>query len=67
MLCRLASIAFDPHWNIEPDDVVRRVQTVTAADVQAVARELFRAHRLRLAVIGPMKDAKGIERELKQL
>jgi predicted Zn-dependent peptidase len=51
----------------EPDEVVRHVHAVTASDVQAVARELFRANRLRMAVIGPTKDAKGIERELKQL
>jgi len=51
----------------EPDEVVRRVHKVTAAEVQAIARDLFRASRLRLAVIGPAKDAKGIERELKQL
>ncbi len=51
----------------EPDEVVARVHQVTASEVQAVARELFHASRLRLAVIGPTKDAKGIERELKQL
>ena len=49
----------------EPDEVVHRVQQVTAAEVHAIARDLFRASRLRLAVIGPTKDAKGIERELK--
>ena len=47
--------------------MVKRVHQVTASEVQAVARELFHASRLRLAVIGPTKDAKGIERELKQL
>ena len=51
----------------EPDEVVQRVHQVTAPEVQSIARELFRASRLRLAVIGPTKDAKGIERELKQL
>jgi hypothetical protein len=33
--------------------------------VQAVARELFRTRRLRLAVIGPVKDAQRIEKELR--
>jgi predicted Zn-dependent peptidase len=51
----------------EPDEVVRRVQQVTASEVQAIARDLFRASRLRLAVIGPTEDAQGIERELKRL
>ena len=52
---------------IDPDDVVNRIQQVTASEVQAVARELFRTSRLRLAVIGPTKDAKAIEQELKRL
>jgi predicted Zn-dependent peptidase len=51
----------------EPDEVVRRVHQVTAAAVHAIARDLFRASRLRLAVIGPAKEARSIERELKQL
>jgi predicted Zn-dependent peptidase len=49
----------------EPDEIVRRVEAVSAADVQAVARALFRTRRLRLAVIGPAKDAERIERELR--
>lgn len=51
----------------EPEEVVQRVQKVTTSEVQRIARELFRAQRLRLAVIGPTKDAKGIERELRHL
>ena len=49
----------------EPEEIVRRVETVTVADVHAVARELFRTRRLRLAVIGPVKDAERIEKELR--
>jgi len=49
---------------LDPEKIVRRLQAVTADEVQTVARALLRTPRLRLAVIGPQKDAKAIEREL---
>jgi len=41
-----------------------KVRTVTAAEVQDVARELFKDENLRLAVIGPQK-AEGLEELLR--
>ncbi len=51
----------------EPEEVVQRVQQVTSSEVQRIARDLFRPQRLRLAVIGPTKDARGIEQTLHHL
>ena len=48
----------------EPDEIVRRVESVTTKDVQAIAKEFLQPRRLHVAVIGPMKDAKPIERML---
>lgn len=47
-----------------PDTVERRLQAVTTADVQRVAADLFRNHRLNAAVITPRKDAAVLRRRL---
>ena len=39
-----------------PAELVRRIGKVTAKEVQAVARALFRDATLNLAVIGPYQD-----------
>jgi predicted Zn-dependent peptidase len=49
----------------EPDQVVRRVEAVTPADIQSVARVLFRTSSLRLAVVSPLDHSRLIERELR--
>ncbi len=41
-----------------PEEVEKRIRRVTAKDVQAVARELFRDKTLNLALIGPFQDGK---------
>jgi len=38
-----------------PEDVAERIERVTAADIQAVARDLFTDDRLNLAALGPFK------------
>lgn len=48
----------------ELDDVMARIDAVTAEDVQRVARDLFRSDALRLAVIGPNKDERELEQAL---
>jgi predicted Zn-dependent peptidase len=49
---------------LELDDVMARFDAVTADDVSRVARNLFRKDRLRLALIGPHRDAAEFDRAL---
>lgn len=46
-----------------PEDVVREVQRVKAADIKRVACAIFDPKRLNLAVVGPLTD--GQEKELR--
>lgn len=46
------------------DQVISRLDEVTAADVQAVARKLFTQEQLRLAVIGPFKNEADLTKRL---
>jgi predicted Zn-dependent peptidase len=39
-----------------PEEVMAKIEAVTAADVQELARELFKTERLNLALIGPYDD-----------
>ncbi|MGH2561273.1 MAG: M16 family metallopeptidase [Thermomicrobiales bacterium] len=39
-----------------PEEVMERIEAVTVEQVQELARELFRADRLNLALIGPYSD-----------
>ena len=48
----------------EPEEVLAGVEAVTAEDVQRVAQELIRDEAIRLAVIGPFKDADRFEKLL---
>jgi len=38
--------------------LVKEIEAVTAEDIQALARELFKNESLNLALIGPFKDQK---------
>ncbi len=49
---------------LELDEVMARIDAVTLADVQALARALFISEGLRLAVIGPQSDTAALERLL---
>ncbi len=46
------------------DEVVAILDTVTAEDLQRVARELFRTDKLSLALVGPSRGRKRVERLL---
>jgi predicted Zn-dependent peptidase len=46
------------------DEVMERIDAVTIADIQRLARALFAEAGLRLAVIGPQKSAAELERLL---
>jgi len=47
-----------------PEEISKRVRAVTAEDVRAVARAIFKKERLSLAVIGPYKDARKFKKLL---
>ncbi len=41
---------------VSPEELIRRVNRVTALEVRAVASDIFRNEKLNMAVIGPDKD-----------
>lgn len=41
---------------INPAEIIKRVNKVSVADIRRVAAKLFRANKLNLALIGPIKD-----------
>jgi predicted Zn-dependent peptidase len=43
------------------DRILEGIERVTAEDIQAVARRLFRSDRLALAVIGPLADSQAAD------
>jgi len=46
------------------DEAIAQIDSVTAEDMQQLARRLFQEPDLRLAVVGPLKDAKHFDRLL---
>jgi len=48
-----------------PEEKFAEINVVTAADVKAVAKDVIRASRASLALIGPFKDAKRFEKLIK--
>ena len=49
----------------DPKDLAKRIRAVTARDVRAAARKIFKNERLNLALIGPFKDEKQFKKILK--
>lgn len=49
---------------LELDEVMARLDVVTAEEIQRLANELFRTEALRLAIIGPQKGQAEFERAL---
>lgn len=47
------------------EDIFEKIEKVTPADIQRVAKDVFQKNKLNLAVIGPHKDAKKLEKLLK--
>jgi predicted Zn-dependent peptidase len=47
-----------------PGEVKQRLLAVRAAEVRAAARDFFRPERLNLALVSPMKSARGLEEKL---
>ncbi|MGH2616216.1 MAG: M16 family metallopeptidase [Thermomicrobiales bacterium] len=50
-----------------PEEVMAKIEAVTAEDVQELAQELFRPDRLNLALIGPYTDPQPFARLLEAL
>lgn len=44
-----------------PDQVMAKLDKVTVGDIRRVARELFKPANMRLAIIGPIKEAKQFQ------
>ncbi len=47
------------------DDKIKKIQAVTASDIQKMAKKIFTNKHLNLAVIGPFKDTARFEKLLK--
>lgn len=48
-----------------PEQFFKKIEKVTAADLQRVARSIFRPEKLNLALIGPFKEKERFEKLLK--
>ncbi|HEU5200738.1 MAG TPA: insulinase family protein, partial [Ktedonobacterales bacterium] len=48
----------------EIDDAIAQVEAVTAEEMLQLAQRLFQESDLRLAIVGPLKDAKHFDRLL---
>jgi predicted Zn-dependent peptidase len=48
---------------LTPEDIYKRIEAVTASQIQAVARDIFRPEKLNLAIVGPHTA----DREFKEL
>ncbi len=49
-----------------PDEVLKKIEAVSALDVQKVARDLFQSKKMTLAVIGPYKNDKLFKKSLER-
>jgi len=47
-----------------PDEIERRIAAVTTAQIQETAADIFREHRLNVAVITPSKDEDAVRKLL---
>lgn len=50
-----------------PEQVLQKIAKVTASEVRAVAKQLFRPANMRLAVIGPFKDPRPFTKIIRQV
>lgn len=50
---------------LTPEEIIARMNAVTAKDIQRIANEIFVAKHLNLALIGPWKDEKEFQKLLK--
>ena len=50
---------------LTPEEIIKRLNAVTAEEVMEVAKDIFKNDKLNLAVLGPIKDKKGIQKILR--
>jgi len=50
---------------LTPEELAKKIQAVNAKEIQEVAKDIFQNEKLNLAVIGPVKDEKGLLEVLK--
>jgi predicted Zn-dependent peptidase len=50
---------------VTPEEIKRRVMRITASQVRQVAKEFFRPERMSVAMVSPLKSARGIEKLLR--
>lgn len=50
---------------LTPEQIFSKIKAVSAADLQRVARDIFRPGKLNLALIGPFKEKEAFEKLLK--
>lgn len=49
---------------ITPSELAKKIQAVTAEEIQAVAKDIFQNNKLNLALIGPFEDKEKFEKLL---
>jgi len=47
-----------------PEEAVQRIERVTAADIQSVAKDIFKDRNLNLVVIGPLENTASLKKVL---
>jgi len=50
---------------LTPEEIFRKIDKVSVNDILKVARDIFRADRLNLALIGPFEDKSKFQKLLK--
>jgi predicted Zn-dependent peptidase len=50
---------------VSPEELIKRVNAVTAEEIRSVAKTIFRNDRLNFAIIGPQKKKKNFEKIIK--
>lgn len=48
-----------------PEQLIKKIESVTAAEIQKIAKDIFKNEKLNLAIIGPFKDKVRFEKILK--
>lgn len=49
----------------EPEEIIKKINEITAQDVKKLANQIFVDKNLNLAIVGPVKDKKNIQKILK--
>ena len=49
---------------LDPKNIIKSIESVTKEDIMRVACDIFDSRKMNLAVIGPVKDEKGLKKAL---